>query len=841
MEKYWKGVIFMLANNNKLIINKLAGNQVRTDKRQFGILFFTIMLSSFLVFSILTMGLAYLDLSRLQNVRLYGSEYDIALMNGFTDQQRETAAENPDVETVGILAYSGYVKSTDTDSSVNAGLLWGDEIFWKNQKAPARTDMEGRYPNASNELLATREALKECGKDTLSVGDCFSMTYEDNTGIHTKEFVISGIWKGYGKDNANFYVSRDFYQQSGYDLKSDGILQIKFKRNYVSGKTIGRLEESLHLSQQQVFQPSDYIEKSLTILLALWGLCLIICLNAYLLVYNILYLSVSGKTRYYGLLQTLGMTKKQLARLIRRQMTLIGITGTAAGTSLGIFISLFLLPHVMKILGISPGNVGLRFYPSILVLSIFTTGAAILRGIRTPLHIAVSVTPVEAVRYRVNDKTAGKDSFKTCTEGKNLYWNMAKDQLRKDKKKTIIVFLSLAVSLSVFYCLTTIIDSQGKRNVYPNYWDADFILTNQSQTTKDISSLKPAISEKFMTELKKTEGVAEVHAVRGIPVIFPYQAEGFSDFWLKGYTRTKPYLSYDEILSDYQKHPEKYYGMVKGIEEDEFDFLNESLENTVNKEDFLSGNTAVLIYAGFEIPQNWIGAVVPFTVENQTHEITIGAVSCEGSYGASTNCGANLIVSESYLKTLVTETPDILRLIIKYQQSYSEKTERAVNHLLAQNPYRKDLFYSSKYEDMKTIQDSQGKMFEIGTVTALLLLLVGMLNYRNTIACSIQNRRLTFSIMESVGMSRKQVLKLLIREGLMYAGGSVFLTVSGGTGITYLVFQSMNYMKIPFAVPLVPLLCAVILVTLLCVITPVASYRKIVGFHSIAQRLREYE
>ena len=56
-------------------------------------------------------------------------------------------------------------------------------------------------------------------------------------------------------------------------------------------------------------------------------------------------------------------------------------------------------------------------------------------------------------------------------------------------------------------------------------------------------------------------------------------------------------------------------------------------------------------------------------------------------------------------------------------------------------------------------------MMEIGTIIALLLLLVGVLNYTNTIASSIQNRKLTFSVMESIGMSKKQINQLLIREG----------------------------------------------------------------------------
>lgn len=91
---------------------------------------------------------------------------------------------------------------------------------------------------------------------------------------------------------------------------------------------------------------------------------------------------------------------------------------------------------------------------------------------------------------------------------------------------------------------------------------------------------------------------------------------------------------------------------------------------------------------------------------------------------------------------------------------------------------------------------------------------------------SMQNRKLTFSVMESVGMSRKQIIKLLIREGFLYVFGSIFITLTVGTGITYIVFQSMNYMKIPFTVPVFPLLCAAMIVIIICIITPVIAYKK---------------
>lgn len=67
----------MLANNNEAIINKLAKNSVKTNKKQYAILFFTIILSAFMLFCVFTIGMTYLNSSRLQNTRLNGAEYDI--------------------------------------------------------------------------------------------------------------------------------------------------------------------------------------------------------------------------------------------------------------------------------------------------------------------------------------------------------------------------------------------------------------------------------------------------------------------------------------------------------------------------------------------------------------------------------------------------------------------------------------------------------------------------------------------------------------------------------------------------------------------------------------------
>ena len=197
-------------------------------------------------------------------------------------------------------------------------------------------------------------------------------------------------------------------------------------------------------------------------------------------------------------------------------------------------------------------------------------------------------------------------------------------------------------------------------------------------------------------------------------------------------------------------------------------------------------------------------------------------------------------MSQDYLESLGNQLYT-LNLNIKYRETYDKTTEGKIRELIEDSSNSSDLILESKLENMQTIQDSQGNMMEIGTVISLLLLLVGALNYGNTMAASLQSRKLTFAIMESLGMSDRQIRKLLVREGLLYAFFSIIITMTAGTLITYICFQAVNYTGIPFSVPALPLVCSGGLLVILCIGVPLFSYRRLRGNPSIVERLREYE
>ena len=142
---------------------------------------------------------------------------------------------------------------------------------------------------------------------------------------------------------------------------------------------------------------------------------------------------------------------------------------------------------------------------------------------------------------------------------------------------------------------------------------------------------------------------------------------------------------------------------------------------------------------------------------------------------------------------------------------------------------------------MKSVQASQKEMMQVGIAISLLLLFVGLLNYINTMTCNIQNRRLSIAIMESLGMSRKQTRKLLMREGLLYGAGAILITATAGTAVTYGCFQAMNYMGAPFKLPFMWLAAALILVLTVCAVLPMFIHARMIKDKSLVERLREFE
>lgn len=524
---------------------------------------------------------------------------------------------------------------------------------------------------------------------------------------------------------------------------------------------------------------------------------------------------------------------------MKRQMRWIGIFGIGGGLFAGVLTSFFIIPEVVRSLGIRE-KVVVAFHPGIILLTILIAVITLLLGSRKPVKIACAVTPMEALGYRT--VTSSRKAHRT--KRGHVLKNMACRQLKKDKKKTAVVFLSLATGLSVFLVLITLIESQGARTIVSNYMDADMEIVNDTLMKEDTKDWKPILDSNFTKKIENISGVKEVHQMTSAKIFVPWE-DDFADTWMRAVYEMWMSEPYEQSVEDYKAHPEKYYSYLKGIDEAEFENLNSMFQKKVNKKDFMEGRVCILYRNGVQLKEKEIlgKELTCLLPENSVSQgkctFQIAGVTDDNRY-AGIGLGPNLIVSEKWLEQVV-KNPFVQDMTVLYDEEYDTQTEQAVIKAIQSLSDSRDVSYESKIEEMENVKKAQGNMKGVGIGITLILAFIGLMNYINTVSGSIQNRQVELSVMESVGMTDRQVYRMLVYEGLFYAGGSILLTGTVGLLITYLCYQSMNYRGIAFSVPILPVSAAVLLVLAVCVAVPVLAYRLLAGRHSVVERIRGFE
>ena len=832
----------MLKNPNQKVIKRMAWNAIKVNRRKTITLFLAVLLSSFLVFTIFTVGDSYFRLQKIQNIRMSGAEFD-AIMYGVTDEQRQMCENNPDIVLTGTTGVCGWVEKTEQDSTPNVGLIWVDDGYWTQMMEPVREKLEGRYPTALDEIMVTKSALKECGYENLDVGDTLAMSYGTQKGIFTGTFRISGIWDGYGPKK-QFFVSKEFYDQSGWKLSeaSSGRYFMDFKQKIMTKTQQNAFIESMNLGKQQNLFFMGDLGASVQILAGIIGLIAITCLCAYLLIYNIMYLSVAGKVRYYGLLQTVGMTEKQVKKMMRDQMFLIGSAGTVIGCLSGGLVSFFLIPVVVKSLGIKSGYVGaemIRFHPAVLLVTILLVGVTLLLACQKPAKMAADISPIEALGYRPTHKIV-----KARKAGKRkVIARLSLRQFTKDKKRTAVVLLSLAASLSVYLCIVTMLDSQAARTIVSNYMDTDMVITNDTACKEKSEDRRDILDDSFVKSIKENAGVSEVHSVEFAEITVPWEPD-FAEMWMKEFYAKWMSVPYSQDRDEYQNHPENFGSSLIGIDEQEFDYLNNSLEHPINKEDFLCGKACIVYRNGLDFADaDIIGKNVTCALyedQQTTKTFVIEGVTDENYYTALLGYPPTIITSDQVVNTFANN-PIRLKTGIKYHKEYDRDTEQEILSLLEENDNAKDFSWESKIEDADEIEKAQGYMPQVGIGIVLILAFIGIMNYMNTFVVNVQSRMTELSVMESIGMTPKQLLGMLVREGILYVGGAWFVTLTVGLGGTYLLYESMNYRGIAFSVPILPFLFTIGISVLVCTMIPVFTWIVLEKNGTVVERTKGVE
>ena len=838
----------MLKNNNQPVIKRIAKTNLKSNFRRSITMILAVLLSSFLLFSVFTVGLTYLKMNKLQNIRLNGADFD-AVLYGVTEEQQTILDNDENVKQFGILTVAGAVRETETDKTPGVGLLYADAVLWDDMMSPTRTFLQGKYPTNENEIMVTEEALKKCGFENKKTGDEITFVYEIKEKRQEKTFQISGIWGGFGIVD-NFFVSKAFCEQEGIEELYNSRCDISFEKRWMSEEEQQAFIDKMELGKsQRLFYVYEF-GNAAEIFWGIAGIVVVTCLSAYLLIYNIMYLSVAGNIRYYGLLQTIGMTGKQIRSLIKKQMIWIGGIGISLGLFLGFFVSFSLIPVAIESLGMKQeqtGQVQVVFHPAVFLLTILLTGFSVWYAARKPIRLAESSSPIEALGYR---PVSGIRKGHTTKKG-NLIRRMAVEQLTRNKKKTVVTMLSLSASLSVFVCLMILLHTQSAREYVYNFRGLDMVVANDTiqnvvveqdeEGKKQLQGVKQILNQEILDKIKKTDGVSAVFPVSCVSTVIPWEPE-VSDVWMREFYETWMDIPYENDLEEYKNHPENFASALIGITEEDFRALNQELNTPVDETSFLKGETCILYRNGlFDLDEKKVIGknILCGEYENpeNTRSFEIVALTDINDYTALLGYPPTMIVIDKAVSSFAKE-PIIFKVGIQYEKEFDERAEAAVENILRKSPNASDFSWESKIGQAEIVEKAQGHMAEIGFGIVAILAVIGIMNYINTSVGNVQSRRKEISIMESVGMSEHQVRKMLVWEGIFYTGGVILLTLTAGLGIAYAIYQSVNYMGAAFWFPMVPFFIACILLLTVCIAVPLLAYKQMEKSGSLVERIR---
>ncbi|MDU5949692.1 MAG: FtsX-like permease family protein, partial [Paenibacillus macerans] len=183
--------------------------------------------------------------------------------------------------------------------------------------------------------------------------------------------------------------------------------------------------------------------------------------------------------------------------------------------------------------------------------------------------------------------------------------------------------------------------------------------------------------------------------------------------------------------------------------------------------------------------------------------------------------------------------PVILSATLHADPAKLGEAEAAVKSIAASSP---SLFVKSR-GDYK--QEMQGfiRIFQtIGYGLSFVIALIGILNYINTVITGMISRRNEFAILESVGMTRKQLKKMLVFEGLYSVLLTSLIVSTAGIGLTYAVARGVtdNIAFAEFRLNPLPIAAAVPLLIAIALSVTLAAYRRM-SRATIVERLREAE
>lgn len=405
------------------ILTKVTWRSMLQNKTRTLVTVIGIILSAAMFTAVVTLGVSlwsFLVRGQIRNQGDYFIQY-----NYITDDTVTALSEDPDITALADLQILGVLKLSDGAQLLAAA---GDQRFYDAMPAFL---LEGRLPTNSREILLPKnslELMQTCGLETR-IGETLTIPLDPQPDTLPPELLPEPTTESYlATYTIVGYVDGNMY--GDYELGLDHML------TYADGQQAALWHRAFVKTApskiMELFKRRDGITKSLhDTLCGLYGvtqydnvnqvltglvtvLCAIIMVGSVSLIYNAFSISVSERTRQFGLLASIGATKKQIRRSVYTEAVTLCALGIPLGVLAGfggIFVTLKLLsPRIDQMLSMAGGTVTLRavFSPLGMLLSALIAMITVLISATIPAAKATRISPMEAIRQNRDNRQPRK-------------------------------------------------------------------------------------------------------------------------------------------------------------------------------------------------------------------------------------------------------------------------------------------------------------------------------------------------------------------------------------------------------------------------------------------------
>lgn len=769
---------------------KIAKNNLKQNKSKSILIIITIILSTLMLSSI---GIYIVNAGAYQkeNTIKYSGNYQGILAN-VDEKQADILSNHADVELTGEINGVGVEKLED-DSNISLAYMNEDAL-----KLNSFEFVKGKLPTKENEIVLDSGALKALGYKNKDLGEKIKISYNDykNDKKIEKEFIISGILKTSEISEAGKYyyaiISESYMRNTRNMSQEDFNIYLKFndKSNLSIEQTKEKLDKianDIGLDTINTAVNENYINALKPDMETIMGgvfVGLVIVLSSILVIYNIFYISIVTKVQEFGKLRAIGATKKQIKNIVFKEGFILAGISIPIGIILGYVLANIIIKSFMNI------DAKSSQLPVVLLVAVISFISVVLSLLK-PMKVASKVSIVDAVRYSGN-KISNKNKRKGY---KNINLNrLSHANLERNKKRTYMTLASLILSGTIFITVSTALESFDAEKMAREHFPYDIEVRlsgyemNSDKNPKNnlnILQMDNPLSKDFFNQIKNIEGIKRIESARSVKI-------GMEDYDV-----------------------EFKYDLLQSINENDVKSLSKNLiDGKINLERLQTGDEIVITHvdtakemgvkAGDKIRLTLYDGDKKIKKEFKVQAIAMGVPS----FGI----GKDFI--DRTLKYDSTSSLGIYTKEGKYQE-----VKDSIKKIAKSNGFLETDFIDSRIESNKATISFIKIM---GYTLTGIIGVIGFMNLVNIMITSIVTRKKELGMLQAIGLTNKQLVKMLNSEAIYYTSGMMIGSILFGGILGYIAVMVLKKTGLSYAtysLPIVPILLMILCILIAQFIT----------------------